>query len=163
MLTSPDNAIVLCRRRPRANHLVSRPQHVNNLPHTLSPVELARHRFAEECIVPVINEALAVKPPAYMTILKLDKKIRDFDSQTAFSPQDNLTNPSLNSTLQNYALNGYKEMSANSKTPSAELILTIYYSALLYLHRSAFIAALREHPNDPLKHRFAPSVLAVHK
>jgi hypothetical protein len=93
----------------------------------------------------------------------LDKKIRDFDSQAAFSPQDNPTNPSLNSTLQNYALNGYKEMSTNSKTLSAGSRLTASYLALLYLHRSAFIAALREHPNDPLKHRFAPSVLAVHK
>jgi hypothetical protein len=66
-----------------------------------------------------------VKPPAYVTILKLDKKIRDFDSQTAFSPQDNPTKPSLNSTLQNYALNGYKEMSANSETLSTGFKLTI--------------------------------------
>ena len=104
-----------------------------------------------------------MKPPAYVTILKLDKKIRDFDSQTTISPQDIPTNPSLNSTLQSYALNGYKEMSENSKALSTGFKLTISYSALLYLHRSAFIAALREHPNDPLKHRFAPSVLAVHK
>lgn len=35
--------------------------------------------------------------------------------------------------------------------------------ALLHLHRSAFIVALREHAADPLKHKFSPSVLVVHQ
>ena len=67
----------------------------------------------EECIVPVINAALAVKPPAYVMILKLDKKIRDFDNRDAASSAEIPVNSSLNITLQNYGLNGYKEMSAN--------------------------------------------------
>lgn len=92
---------------------MSQPKYVDGWLSVISIVEVARHRFVEECVVAVINEALAVKPPAYVTILKLDKRIRDFDSQT---PQDNPTTPSLNSTLQNYALNGYKEMSENSKS-----------------------------------------------
>lgn len=110
-----------------------------------SSYEVAKYRFVDECLVPVLNQALAVLPPSYATILKLDKKIRDFKNDENAPPQDSPESLSLNNTLQNYALNGYKEMT------------------LLYLHRSAFIAALREHPQDPLKHKFAPSVLAVHK
>ena len=32
---------------------------------------------------------------------------------------------------------------------------------LLYLHRSFFAQALQEHPDDPLKSKYAQSVLAV--
>lgn len=67
----------------------------------------------DECIVPVLNEALAVQPPSYVKILKLDKIIRDFKNEETASSQDSPANLSLNNTLQNYALNGYKEMSTN--------------------------------------------------
>ncbi|KAG8872156.1 hypothetical protein FRC20_009718 [Serendipita sp. 405] len=104
-----------------------------------------KYRFIDSCILPVITEALAVKPPSYATILKLDKDIRDFEMPEPITPSPESQNPDMLLALQQYALHGYKEMT------------------ILHLHRSAFLTALREHPNDPLKHRFAPSVLAVHK
>ncbi|KAG8832049.1 hypothetical protein FRC17_002159 [Serendipita sp. 399] len=102
-----------------------------------------KYRFIDNCIFPVVTEALAVKPPTYAMVLKLDKLIRDFEMP---GPILEVQAPNMLLALQQYALHGYKEM-----------------KALLHLHRSAFLTALREHPGDPLKHRFAPSVLAVHK
>lgn len=34
---------------------------------------------------------------------------------------------------------------------------------LLYLHRSFFAVALRDDPNNPLEHRFGPSVVASYR
>ncbi|PVG02755.1 hypothetical protein CPB86DRAFT_780172 [Serendipita vermifera] len=107
--------------------------------------DILKHKFIDECIAPIIDEALAVTPPSYITILKLDKRMRDFTIPDLPPADGSPGSHSLITTFQNYALHDYKEM------------------ALLHLHRSAFILALREHPNDPLKHKFAPSVLAVHK
>ncbi|CAG7845937.1 SubName: Full=Uncharacterized protein {ECO:0000313/EMBL:CCA77995.1} [Serendipita indica DSM 11827] len=106
---------------------------------------VVKHQFIDSCIVPVLTQVLAVEPPNYATVLKLDKLVRDFQMPDPIPPITDGEQSAMCLAFQNYALHGYREMT------------------LLHLHRSAFIAALRESPHDPLKHRFSPSVLAVHK
>ena len=40
---------------------------------------------------------------------------------------------------------------------------TIYYVAMLYLHRSFFAQAMLDHPNNPLLSPFAPSFLTAYR
>lgn len=64
-------------------------------------------------MVPVIDEALAVKPPSYGVIFKLDKFVRDWDAPDISFGTDQPTPPPLALVFYNYALNGYKEMSTS--------------------------------------------------
>ena len=38
-----------------------------------------KYQYRSQCLVPVVEEAFGAKSPSYATILKLDRKIRDFE------------------------------------------------------------------------------------
>lgn len=83
--------------------------------------------------------------PPYSTILDLDRKVRDFPVPPHLRPKckDHENNPPLH--MQRWLVLGCKE------------------STLLNLHRCYFAQALQDQPNDLLKHKYAPSVMATYR
>ncbi|KAH7911612.1 hypothetical protein BJ138DRAFT_1135262 [Hygrophoropsis aurantiaca] len=95
----------------------------------------------------VITTAFGARPPAFSTILELDRKIRDFPVPKHLQPCcTHDTSPSaMPEHIQVHSLLIYKEVT------------------LLNLHRSYFAQALQDSPNDLLKHRYGPSVMAAYR
>ncbi|CCA77997.1 hypothetical protein PIIN_00710 [Serendipita indica DSM 11827] len=100
----------------------------------------------------ILDEAFAVKPPSYARILKIDKEIRDWplDSVPAVDdlqmqlPEE--TNRKFMVILmRSFATTGLREI------------------VLMYMHRRYFVEALSRFPNEPLRSKYAMSVLAVHR
>ncbi|EIW87438.1 hypothetical protein CONPUDRAFT_45173, partial [Coniophora puteana RWD-64-598 SS2] len=95
----------------------------------------------------VMTTAFSGTPPTYATILELDRKVRDFPVPPHLRPRcegDVLAN-GLPMHLQRHFILAYKE------------------AALLNLHRTYFAQALKDKPNDPLKHKYGPSVMAAYR
>ncbi|KAG1726155.1 hypothetical protein EDB19DRAFT_1897685 [Suillus lakei] len=82
----------------------------------------------------VMVNAFGAKTPTYSTILELDRKIRDF-----------AVPPHLQPRFQTHFLLTNKE------------------STLLNIHRRYFTQALEDQPNDLLKHKYGPSVMAMYR
>lgn len=74
-----------------------------------------KYVYRTQCLVPVVEEAFGGKSPSYSTILKLDRKIRDFEIPSSLQlgiPGDaNQTNMSLSLSMQRYMLFCEKETS----------------------------------------------------
>ncbi|CAG8761475.1 6076_t:CDS:2, partial [Acaulospora colombiana] len=104
------------------------------------------YRWMVDCLGAVLDEAFAVKPPAYATILKLDKTVRDWNlgslppfNQLATKEGSGVDPKSVLRSLQS---TGLRE------------------TALMYLHRRYFVEALAKRSNEPLRSKYAMSVLA---
>ncbi|KAJ7053870.1 fungal-specific transcription factor domain-containing protein [Mycena amicta] len=95
----------------------------------------------------VVSSAFSTKPPAYNTILELDRKIRDFFIPTDLRPICGVENP----PPPNYI---YMQRF---------LVLQMKEATLLNLHRAYFVQALTEKPDDLASHRFIPSVMAAYR
>ncbi|THH20506.1 hypothetical protein EW146_g857 [Bondarzewia mesenterica] len=95
----------------------------------------------------VMSTAFGAKSPQYTTILELDRKIRDFIvPEFLIPPRDgNFDDPSADILVKRWMVYSNKEWT------------------LLNLHRAYFAQALRERPEDPLKHKYAPSVMAIYR
>ncbi|KZP32860.1 hypothetical protein FIBSPDRAFT_924875 [Athelia psychrophila] len=106
-----------------------------------------KRQFTRDIFGSVIELTLSATPPAYATILELDRKIRE----SALSP----------------SLNVFVKGKAESLTPTAFVIrglLTKFRCiTLLYIHRSFFAQALLDHPENPLLSVYAPSFLAAYR
>ncbi|PVG02746.1 hypothetical protein CPB86DRAFT_861986 [Serendipita vermifera] len=94
-------------------------------------------------------EAFAVKPPPYATILKLDKDLRNwkFVGVPTWNQLPTTEGAEVDPKLLLWSLStsGLREIS------------------LMYLHRRYFVNALTKRPNEPLRSKYAMSVLAVHR
>ncbi|GJF00201.1 fungal-specific transcription factor domain-containing protein [Phanerochaete sordida] len=92
--------------------------------------------------------AFAAGIPQYTKILELDRKIRDYPvpySMRGKCGQHEASEPSKALHMQRYMCMASKEIT------------------LLNLHRPYFAQALNDSPGDLLKHRYAPSVLAIYR
>ncbi|KAG1783395.1 hypothetical protein EV702DRAFT_1176541 [Suillus placidus] len=97
----------------------------------------------------VMVNAFGAKTPTYSTILELDRKIRDFSVPPHLQPRcdknETLTQAAILEQVQTYFLLTNKE------------------TTLLNIHRRYFTQALEEQPNDLLKHKYGPSVMAIYR
>ncbi|PVG02732.1 hypothetical protein CPB86DRAFT_537750 [Serendipita vermifera] len=111
-----------------------------------------KYRWIVEGLGSILDEAFAVKPPSYATILKLDKNIRDWQLDSVPPAEDLSKNPNLDPSNRFMVL----LMRSLATTGMREI-------ALMYLHRRYFVEALTRRPDEPLRSKFAMSVLAVHR
>ncbi|KAF7302363.1 Zn(2)-C6 fungal-type domain-containing protein [Mycena chlorophos] len=95
----------------------------------------------------VISSAFAVKPPAYNTILELDRKIRDFFVPNQLRPTCGGEHPSPPDPVLMQRF----------------IVLQMKEGTLLNLHRAYFGQALQEQPDELASHRFVPSVMAAYR
>lgn len=93
----------------------------------------------------VMASAFGKNIPQYPTIIDLDRQIRDFPIPEHLRLDCKAMNGSSDHLMKQYWIVGYKE------------------AALLNLHRSHFTLALKEMPEDPLKHKYAASVMATYR
>ncbi|KAJ3574344.1 hypothetical protein NP233_g1815 [Leucocoprinus birnbaumii] len=96
----------------------------------------------------IMAVAFGPKPPPYSTILDLDLKIRNFPVPMRWRPMcepEDTPAPPPDVQMVRFMVSFAKE------------------STLLNLHRSYFISALEEMPNDLPSHPFIPSVLAIYR
>ncbi|KAG2744919.1 hypothetical protein P692DRAFT_20858521, partial [Suillus brevipes Sb2] len=97
----------------------------------------------------VMVDAFGAKIPTYSTILELDRKIRDFLVPPHLQPRcdadETLTKAAILEQVQTVFLLTNKEFT------------------LLNIHRRYFTQALEDQPNDLLKHKYGPSVMAMYR
>ncbi|KZP31693.1 hypothetical protein FIBSPDRAFT_1037264 [Athelia psychrophila] len=126
-----------------------------------------KFRFSVSALTPIMHYFFGVRRSSYAELLELDKKIRQV------SPPDHLKAPmNLAQSNRSWSSDPYKAMqqfSILAVTESSQLILTSEHAKsdkaadLLYIHRSYFARAIREEPLNPLKHKYAPSVMASYR
>uniref|UniRef100_A0A8H8CI67 Xylanolytic transcriptional activator regulatory domain-containing protein n=1 Tax=Psilocybe cubensis TaxID=181762 RepID=A0A8H8CI67_PSICU len=99
-------------------------------------------RASSELMVPLVRLALAVKPPAYDSVMELDRKIREFSLPRTDSHQTHDDRTAI--SMQIFVRSHYQEL------------------MLLFLHRSYFAQAMTEHPDNPLNSKYSQSVHAAY-
>jgi hypothetical protein len=105
------------------------------------------------------------RQPVYSTILNLDKRIRDFDVPPQWripTEEDGPSSPEV--SMYRWLVLSAKEIGqyschARFWHPSNSL----FYIALLNLHRGYFAQALQEMPADLHRHRYLASVVSVYR
>lgn len=140
-------------------------QHTDcEFPDDLEPVivpgkepELSWHawklRYAAEIITASSFHVFNPRTPPYEALLELDKKIR------AFPLPSHLHSPIGTKHIDP----GTQWHPDPSKAMQQYSAVCTRESNLLYIHRSYFAQALRQLPENPLHHKFAPSVMAAFK
>ena len=80
-----------------------------------------KYQYRSQCLVPVVEEAFGAKSPGYSTILKLDRKIRDFEIpsslQLGIPPDTDTSTANLSLSMQRYMLFCEKETSQSRSYP----------------------------------------------
>ncbi|PVG02734.1 hypothetical protein CPB86DRAFT_537491 [Serendipita vermifera] len=109
-----------------------------------------RYRFISEFLGGVLDEAFAAKAPPYSTILKLDKNLRDSDLRCG--------SIDMSATEDGTAIRKLLQFLVQPLSTTAMREI-----ALMYLHRRYFVEALARQPREPLRSKYAMSVLAVHR
>ncbi|KAG1825317.1 hypothetical protein EV424DRAFT_1471772 [Suillus variegatus] len=98
----------------------------------------------------VMVNAFGAKTPTYRTILELDRKIRDFPVPPHLQPRcatsETLTKAAILQQVQTSFLLTNKET-----------------SGVVNIHRRYFTQALEDQPDDLLKHKYGPSVMAMYR
>jgi hypothetical protein len=97
-------------------------------------------------------QAFSATAPSYEKVLKLHKRLREFEGP-----------PHLH--VPGFLGNKYKETALyvdNSLQLERHLTFCVPETILIHLHRSFFARAINESPEDPLKSRYAESVIAIH-
>ncbi|KAG2066960.1 hypothetical protein BDR04DRAFT_1105799 [Suillus decipiens] len=97
----------------------------------------------------VMVNAFGAKTPTYSTILELDRKIRDFPVPPLLQPRCNANEPLTKAAILEQV--------------QTSLVLTNKETTLLNIHRRYFTQALEDQPNDLLKHKYGPSVMAMYR
>ncbi|GAB1518375.1 hypothetical protein RhiTH_001434 [Rhizoctonia solani] len=98
-------------------------------------------------------EAFSATAPSYEKVLKLHKRLREFEGP-----------PHLH--VPGFFGNKYKETSLyvdNSLQLERHTTFCVPETILMHLHRSFFARAISESPDDPLQSRYAESVIAIHE
>ncbi|EGN96533.1 hypothetical protein SERLA73DRAFT_93018 [Serpula lacrymans var. lacrymans S7.3] len=130
----------------------------DDLDPTLKPsgnVEMGWHawkfRYSAFCLSISVQHVFSARVPSYSTVLELDRNIRKF-------PLPN----HLQSPMQ-VSEAGRAWSSERTRAMQQYCALCVRESNLLYIHRSYFAQATREASNNPLTHKYAPSVLAAYR
>ncbi|KAH9933330.1 fungal-specific transcription factor domain-containing protein [Fomitopsis serialis] len=110
-----------------------------------------KHRFAAQCQSVVNEQVFGARLPSHRQLMELDTKIREFYLPPSLRVRgfgglkyEPPTVPTYEQDLQSYCAFSIRE-------------ITIFY-----MHRGFFATALQETPDDPLGHKYAPSVLAAY-
>ncbi|KAF7986801.1 hypothetical protein HWV62_20428 [Athelia sp. TMB] len=120
---------------------------VNSLGETELSYPALRYRYDASCLSLALEYAFQTKPTSYSGLLELDKKLRQFAVPSHLrSPRE----PSEANLL----------WSTDPARANQQYCVThMQESLVLYIHRSYFAQAIRAEPLNPLKHKFAQSVL----
>ena len=106
-----------------------------------------KYVFTEKIFASVVQLTQAARPPSYKVVLDIDRRIRETQLPPAldvfFAEQDPHGSPRV--YMKAYALSQFRS------------------TVILYIHRSFFVQALLDHPDNPLKSPYAPSFLAVYR
>ncbi|KAF8517951.1 hypothetical protein BU17DRAFT_91378 [Hysterangium stoloniferum] len=107
------------------------------------------YTFLRKCLIPTLNYAVAVKPPPYSDIMKLDAIVRNYNlpevTQIPFYEEDGI---------------GSSESGSRAAVTLRFSVFSQKDILLLYLHRPYFAFAMTDYSIDPLGCPFLPSVLA---
>ncbi|KZV85592.1 hypothetical protein EXIGLDRAFT_653952 [Exidia glandulosa HHB12029] len=103
------------------------------------------HQFTKDCLLKVMDQAFGVAPLTYATVLRLDRLVREQPLSENLRLATECNKPGLAVPL----------------SLQRNVTFTLTQRLLLYLHRSFFAQALSEMPDDPLKSKYAQSVLAA--
>ncbi|KAG6856115.1 hypothetical protein H0H87_007329 [Tephrocybe sp. NHM501043] len=95
----------------------------------------------------VMAKAFGSKQPTYVSVLSMDRQIRDF-------PVNPIWRPDCKADVHNVPLELHIQR---------WMTLALKETTLLNLHRAYFARALQEMPNDLMRHRYIPSVMAVYR
>ncbi|EJD41871.1 hypothetical protein AURDEDRAFT_186302 [Auricularia subglabra TFB-10046 SS5] len=104
------------------------------------------HTFTCRVLPKLVDQAFGVTPLSYSTVLRLDQLVREHPVNEALRTVDGVEDDQSISTPLLLQRNS---------------VLSLTQRLILYLHRSFFARALLENPEDPLKSKYAQSVLAV--
>ena len=95
---------------------------------------------------PVTELLLTAQTPSYKTVLALDKKVRDKTLPSHFNTPASIDDASF-----------------PSRAINRHLFVHLRTVCLMYIHRSFFARALLDHPTNPLRSPYAPSVLSAYQ
>ncbi|GAA5984135.1 hypothetical protein JCM10908_006063 [Rhodotorula pacifica] len=115
----------------------------------------------------IIDEAFAITPPSYASILKLDQRVRDLvketptDYRSGALPLDAFVNKVQNLPRLPDAPEPELESHDVIHRLRAHTLDQMFSQVLFYLHKPAFAQALLKFPDEPLKSPWAASVAAV--
>ncbi|CAE6417865.1 unnamed protein product [Rhizoctonia solani] len=104
-------------------------------------------------LLEVLDGAFSATAPSYEKVLKLHRRLREFEGP-----------PHLH--VPGFFGNKYKETALyvdNSLQLERHTTFCVPETILMHLHRSFFARAISESPDDPLKSRYAESVIAIHE
>ncbi|KAI0354704.1 hypothetical protein OH77DRAFT_1425802 [Trametes cingulata] len=94
----------------------------------------------------IMTTAFGAKQPSYAKVMEMDRKVRDFPVPSALRVQCGVP----------------EELPPTPALGVQRLLATLLKeSTLLNLHRPYFSQALNDMPEDPLKHKYGPSVMAI--
>lgn len=127
-----------------------------------------KFRYTVACLAPTVQHTFSTKAPPYAALLELDKIIRRFvmpaHLRSPYKASDSTKSWSLDvsSAMQQYCALCLRESS------EMDLVSTFKFTEppvtdLLYIHRSYFAQAIRQDSENPLRHPYAPSVLATYR
>ncbi|CAE7233173.1 unnamed protein product [Rhizoctonia solani] len=104
-------------------------------------------------LLEILDGAFSATAPSYEKVLKLHRRLREFEWP-----------PHLH--VPGFLGNKYKETVLyvdNSLQLERHTTFCVPETILMHLHRSFFARAINESPEDPLKSRYADSVVAIHE
>ncbi|KAI0049518.1 hypothetical protein FA95DRAFT_1588235 [Auriscalpium vulgare] len=101
-------------------------------------------RFGRECVADVVAGILTARPPKYSIIIELDRKIRDME-------------------VPKYAVDAPPEGAPFGIAMQHYMPINYRHLTLLYIHRTFLAQGLCDHPYDPLRSQYAPSILAGYR
>ncbi|CEL61942.1 putative transcriptional regulatory protein C1F7,11c OS=Schizosaccharomyces pombe (strain 972 / ATCC 24843) GN=SPAC1F7.11c PE=4 SV=1 [Rhizoctonia solani AG-1 IB] len=104
-------------------------------------------------LLEVLDGAFSATAPSYEKVLKLHRRLREFEGP-----------PHLH--VPGFFGNKYEETSLyvdNSLQLERHTTFCVPETILMHLHRSFFARAISESPDDPLQSRYAESVIAIHE
>lgn len=106
-----------------------------------------------ECLIPVMQATLCVKPSPYESILELEKTIRTYVNP---GPEDLTDGTAI--SMRVFVRQHYGDLSefCTNSWMLAGCWLSRYFAVLMYLHRSFFVKALYE--DDPYSSPYARSI-----
>ncbi|KAF7303965.1 Zn(2)-C6 fungal-type domain-containing protein [Mycena indigotica] len=114
-------------------------------------------RFTKEITAPIAMTYSKASSPKYEQVMEMDRKLRRFIEVTR-------------ETMMHYATEASPTQPSQSNRPlyfrtyiRVNLIPRFCGNLLLYIHRTAFVQALKDNPDNPLDSPFASSFLAAYR